>query len=418
MTEREQLFRPEVLSQQPDRSFGTPVLQRHYLSGLLVSLCVVLVSAVLLLLAITQYRETETTRGVLVPSGGSHRVVAPVTATVQQIAVQVGATVHQGQVLATLERATFDQYGTNAAQAEVTQWQVQRELLQQEQALQAQQYAARQQQAAAMLAELQASKKLIEVEQALLQQQLQLSESQQQSLGKLAQARAISRAQLEQGQLEHLEFQLRAQAVAQRRQADLAQTDTHMAQAENERMQYRQLQLQMEQKLQQLQWAFTQGRNQVHLTVVAAAAGVVATVAIAPGQSVQALQPLFYIDTEPAQLQATLYVSSRVLGKLYPGQTLLLSYDAFDFQHFGRYQATIDGIDHASLDPREHLLPVPGIQEPVFRITAQLTQGWVEGADVFRLQSGMLFSADIVLEEMSLLAFIFKPVLRLRARMA
>jgi len=103
---------------------------------------------------------------------------------------------------------------------------------------------------------------------------------------------------------------------------------------------------------------------------------------------------------------------------MYPGQELLLNYDAFNFQLYGRYRATVTRIDRASLDPREHLLPVPGIQEPVFTIKARLDQSYVEGPDIYRLQSGMLFSADIVTAEMSLLAFIFKPVLELKARLA
>lgn len=418
MAEREQLFRPEVLLQRPDRNFGTALMQQRLSSSAFVLVSVVLVAAALILLGVTQYKDTETVRGVLVPTGGSHRVVAPVTAIVQRIAVNVGDTVHKGQVLAELERATFDGQGANVTKVEIARLLEQQELLQEQQALETRQLNLAHKQAKAAIAQFATALELIDGEQALLHQTFELSAARVAALEKLAQAGAVTRAQLEQATLENLEIQIRLQAVNQRRQSHLLQSHAQQSQLENLEMDFTQTQLRTEQELQSLQFAVTQRLNQSHLTVVAAAAGIVATVAIEPGQTVQASQPLFYVETEPLQLQANLYVPSRVLGKLYPGQEVLLSYDAFDLQHYGRYLATISSIDHASLDPREHLLPVPGIQEPVFKITALLEQAWVEGTDVYRLQSGMFFSADIVLEEMSLLEFIFKPVLRLRAKLA
>lgn len=416
MTERETLFRPELLLLRPDRNFGTPLLQHNGLSGLFVLLSTILVAATLLLLAFTHYKESATTRGVLEPVGGSHRVVAPVSAIVAHIAVRVGDTVDKGQVLAELERATFDAQGTNVGAIERDQLHTQYASAQEQHGLQSHRFRAARKQLLSVKDELTATLALIDSEQALLHQSLQLSESNFAALEKLRARRAVTRAQLEQAQLANLEFQLRLQAVLQRRQAHVAQIQAQESQIENLDMDFAQMRLRSEQELQRLRFAITQTENQSRLTVVAAAAGVIATMAIEPGQSVQALQPLFYVQTEPLALQATLYVPSRVLGKLYPGQEVLLSYDAFDIQHYGRYVAMIERIEHASLDPREHLLPVPGIHEPVFRITAQLGQSWVEGDEVYRLQAGMLFNADIVMQESSLLEFIFRPVLQLRAR--
>lgn len=416
MAERESLFRPEVLLHRPDRNFGTPLLQHNGLSGVFVLLSTMLVAAALLLLVFTRYKESETTRGVLEPVSGSHRVVAPVSATVADIAVRVGDTVAKGQVLAGLERAQFDAQGMNIVAVENEQLLAQYKLRQEQHLLRTRQFHAARERAEGMLEQLAAALALIDTEQALLSKSLQLSNLQFAALEKLNAARAVTRAQLEQAQMANLEFQLRLQALLQRRHAHVLQIQEQESRLENLDMEFGQARLVSEQELQHLRFAITTAENQSQLTVVAAAAGVIATIAIEPGQSVQALQPLFYVQTEPLALQATLYVNSRVLGKLYPGQEVLLSYDAFESQHFGRYVATISHIDHASLDPREHLLPVPGIQEPVFRITAQLGQAWVEGDDVYRLQAGMLFSADIVIQELSLLQFIFKPVLQLRSR--
>jgi len=355
---------------------------------------------------------------VLEPVAGSHRVVAPTSAIVAQVLVKVGDNVEKGQVLAELERATFDSRGSNSAAKEIEQMHAQYLLLQEQQALQTQQFQSARHQARQVLEDHSAALAIIDGEQNLLQQTLQLNESRFAAMEKLGAARAVTRVQLEQAQIEYLEVQLRLQGVLQRRQAHEQQMRVQESRLQNLDQEYAQMRLTAEQEAMRLQFAITEVEDQSQLAVVAAVAGVIGTVSIEPGQHVQALQPLFYVQTGPLALQANMYVSSRVLGKLYPGQEVLLSYDAFDIVHYGRYAATIQRIDRASLDPREHLLPVPGIQEPVFRITAALEQTWVEGDDVYRLQPGMLFSADIVLQEMSLLQFIFKPVLNLRARIA
>lgn len=418
MIEREALFRTEVLPLQRNRHFSTPLLQRNELSGVFVLISVLLAVATLLLLAFIRYKESETTRGVLEPVAGSHRVVAPTSAIVAQILVKAGDNVAKGQVLAELERATFDSRGSNAAAKEIEQIHAQYQLLQEQQALQKQQFQTASQQARQVLDDLAAALAIIDGEQVLLRQSLQLSESRFAAMEKLSAARAVTRAQVEQAQFEYLEGRLRLQGVLQRRQAHEQQMRAQESRLQNLDQEHAQARLRAEQESTRLLFTLTEAEDQSQLAVVAAASGVIATIAIEPGQHVQALQPLFYVQTGPLALQANLYVSSRVLGKLYPGQEVLLSYDAFDMQHYGRYAATIQRIDRASLDPREHLLPVPGIQEPVFKISAALAQAWVEGEDVYRLQPGMLFSADIVLQEMSLLQFIFKPVLKLRARIA
>jgi membrane fusion protein len=105
-----------------------------------------------------------------------------------------------------------------------------------------------------------------------------------------------------------------------------------------------------------------------------------------------------------------------MLGNLFQGQQVMLGFDAFDYRYYGRYPAVVEQISRGSLDPREQLLPVPGISEPVFRVRLSLTKQYVEGPDIARLQAGMLLRADFITAEMSLLSFIFKPLLRLRGR--
>ncbi|PCI77224.1 MAG: hypothetical protein COB20_08420, partial [SAR86 cluster bacterium] len=134
------------------------------------------------------------------------------------------------------------------------------------------------------------------------------------------------------------------------------------------------------------------------------------------GKSVLPNQPLFFINPSKTELQATLYVPASVQAKLVTGQSVLLRYDAFDFRLYGRHEATVVAIGKARLDPRETVLPIFGINEPVFKVTAELHESVVQGDSLYRLQSGATLMADFVLFEMSLLQFIFRPILGLQGK--
>lgn len=418
MQERAQLFRPEVLRQQQRRDFGTPLLQPRIRSQLVIAFTIGLLLSVTALLMTIDYQETQPARGILRAAEGRHQVIAPVAATVTRIAVMPGQAVSKGQVLAALARTRYSVTGDSVPREDIHRLEVQLQLLHQEQELHKQRFVRRREQTQMALASLQQSEALLETELRLLRAQSSLNSASLEKITTLVAARALPGASLEQARVERLGFQLREQEALQRQHGNTMQREMRLAELDSLQLDFQQALLRLEQEQQQLELALSQRMHDAQFSVVAESAGIVAAIAVTKGESVQAAQPLLYINAASLELQATLYVPSRMRGTLYPGQALRLSYDAFDFQHYGRYAAIVTSIDHASLDPRQHLLPVPGIREPVFKIDAQLAQSYVEGPDVYRLQPDMLFSADIVLADMSLLEYIFKPLLRLRARLA
>ncbi len=85
------------------------------------------------------------------------------------------------------------------------------------------------------------------------------------------------------------------------------------------------------------------------------------------GQAVSVNEPIFYLNPQHAELEAVLFVPSRAIGKITPGHDLLIKYDAFDHLEFGRYDAVVSEISQASLDPRLHLIPVVGLNDPYLK---------------------------------------------------
>lgn len=260
------------------------------------------------------------------------------------------------------------------------------------------------------------SKLSLEEEAELLTTRTQLSDRNLQAVSALLQSGNSSTREFDQQYQAHLELLGRRQTLSQRLlQYDYELNSLHnaeqLAQFDSE-----QASLQIQRELQIIDQNISNLRNQALFTVVAQGPGIVAELGLEQGKSVLPNQPLFFINPSNTELQATLYVSAAVQAKLVAGQSVLLRYDAFDFRLYGRYEATVAAIGKASLDPRETVLPIFGINEPVFKVTAELHESAVQGDSLYRLQSGATLIADFVVSEMSLLQFIFRPILGLQGK--
>ncbi|MCH8174782.1 MAG: HlyD family efflux transporter periplasmic adaptor subunit [Proteobacteria bacterium] len=335
---------------------------------------------------------------------------------VKEVLVQVGQSVEKGQILVVLSSSVFDYAGRLSHQSQLQHLDTQRNLLLRQVEIQQQ---IQDQSRDRLLAEdegLLVSVEIIKREAGLLGLQLGTSERNITSIAVLLENGSASQSQYDRSYTAHLDL-LRQQQEIEQRRAQLRQRRQDLrAQRLGSRLLFEQQKLQSLDRLAQYDYEIDILDHQERFTVVAEDRGVVAALAIEAGQPVSPGQLLLRINPVSPQLQAIIYVPSRVLGKLATGQELMLSYDAYDYRYYGRYQAVVTQISRASLDPRELLLPVPGISEPVFKVLASLNEQTVEGPDIARLQAGMLLNADFITAEMSLAAFIFKPLLRLRGR--
>jgi membrane fusion protein len=134
------------------------------------------------------------------------------------------------------------------------------------------------------------------------------------------------------------------------------------------------------------------------------------------GRSVQAGQPLLTIMPADSVLEAELFVPSRAIGFVDIGQEVRLLYDAFPYQYFGSYRATITDVTETIMAPGEILTPFK-LSEPVYRVTADIERKTIEAKDrVLALQSGMTLRANIILERRSFLDWMLAPLRAVRER--
>ncbi|WP_343731673.1 HlyD family efflux transporter periplasmic adaptor subunit [Duganella sp.] len=143
--------------------------------------------------------------------------------------------------------------------------------------------------------------------------------------------------------------------------------------------------------------------------------GVVTALQVHPGAPVTSNQTLaIVIPAGPARqqqgLEVELWAPSRAIGMLRPGARVHLMYDAFPYQTFGVSRGVVRDIASAPIMPNE--LPVPiESKEQLFRVRVALDRASLSayGRD-WPLVPGMRLSADLVLEDRSLLDWLLDPL--------
>lgn len=138
--------------------------------------------------------------------------------------------------------------------------------------------------------------------------------------------------------------------------------------------------------------------------------GRVLSMNVGPGQAVIPGATLAVLAPEGA-LQAELFVPSRAAGFIRPGQAVKLQYQAFPYQKFGAATGTVVSVSRTVLAPSDVPLEGPEFKEPVFRVRASVPAESILIRDQeYPLQPGMLLTADVILEERTLLEWALSPL--------
>jgi len=167
--------------------------------------------------------------------------------------------------------------------------------------------------------------------------------------------------------------------------------------------------------------AETEARRQI--VVTAPQDGTVSAVQAELGSSANTTVPLLSIIPAGSTLQAQLFAPSRSIGFVAPGQRVLLRYEAFPYQRFGRSEGAVASVSRAAISPAELPQQLTGlttlydVNAPIYRITVALTQQAVTAyGKPVPLQPGMQLEADVLLERRRLIEWVFDPLYTLVGR--
>jgi membrane fusion protein len=132
------------------------------------------------------------------------------------------------------------------------------------------------------------------------------------------------------------------------------------------------------------------------------------------GQFADPRRPQMEIIPSESVLQAALFVPTRGIGFVQPGQKVRILYEAFPYQQFGTYGGRVNEISQTILTRSEASGPVE-LKEPAYRVTVALDRPDIDAyGKRIPLQADMLLRADIILEKRSVMSWFFDPLLSVR----
>jgi membrane fusion protein len=152
---------------------------------------------------------------------------------------------------------------------------------------------------------------------------------------------------------------------------------------------------------------YKQGRS---YTIRSPIDGTVAGVIYKEGQYINLSKPLVKILPLNSALEAELFIPIRKSGFLHKNVKVIIRYDAYPYERFGTYKATIKDVSQSILTDDEEDKPIK-IGEPYYKATATLENQFVTlyGKNI-KLQHGMTVTAIILGSKRKIWQWILDPI--------
>jgi membrane fusion protein len=410
------LFRQEVLQARQRRIEGEVLVIQPVSLWALTMAIVALLLALVLVGAFGRFARTHSAPGVLMPSAGALRLEAPQSGRLARMLVAVGDRVASGQKLAEITSAQLDASGTSVDARIVEEIDnALRNLHQEAEEAQRQGTLEHQRLANALtIAERQRDDSALQYQ--LQQQRQRLADDNLARSRQLAQNGVIARVRLQELEQQTLDGQVQLLTLAREHNAAAAAVDEAHNRLAQQPLEAAQRLDSLNQRRTELNQRLAQARQSAGSNVYAPQSGRVAAVLQKPGETLTAGMPLVVLVDDTQPLQAQLYIPSRAVGFLRPGQEVQLKLDAFPFQSYGTLRGTLSEISHAALTPRELDTPLAG-NEPVYVAHVDLgTQQMQAQGQAQALSAGMQLSAEIVIDRPRIIEWLLEPLYALRGR--
>ena len=421
------LFRQQAISHLSTKQYGTVILAKSFSYRFFTSFFVLVAAGIIAFFVFFSTTRKAQTSGVLLPDRGVIKVITNQNGIVVDKRVKEGQVVKAGEILYVLrserrgQNLSLDQAPVDAQKAISNILQQRRDSfgteLKQSSAQAQQRLTALQQR----LTDIRSETQRADTQILLQQQRVNLAEQNLKRFKDLQATNFISAAQLQDRQAELIDQQQRLadlQRVRANNQRELNSTEAELNDA---RITAAREQTSLQRSAAGVEQDLLENESRREFVVTAAQDGIVTAMTAELGQTVVANQPLASILPDGSLLEAEIYAPSRSIGFVKPGMKVLLRYQAYPYQKFGQYAATVREVASTSLRPEE--LALPGAAngangEPVYRIRLTLEkQDVLAYGKSLPLKSGMLVDASILLEERRLYEWVLEPLFSISGRM-
>lgn len=423
----DRLFRDEAVAEQQERWLGTVLVAPRPSWTLVTAVILLLVAAVIGLLFFGEYTRKARLAGLLAPEQGLIQIVAPLSGVVTQVSAQEGLEVAAGATLAVLSAETRSQ-AVGATQEEILRsLRARRDSLRAERersrALATAQVAAQ----GARLAVIEAELTEMEQEFGLQRERVALADAALARQRDLRDRSLVVEPVLREAEEDALDQRLALQTL-ERQRATLERERLELA-AERDQAPLRDATQRAEigRQIAEVEQQLAEVEAAREVVVAAPQAGTLTALRVGVGGGVAAAEPLMTLVPAGARLEARLYGTSRAIGFVRPGQRVLLRYDAYPHEKFGRYAGTVVSVSRSTVSSAElGSLSGPGAgglaaeaAEPVYRVTVALdAQTATAYGAAEPLQPGMTVQADVLIETRRVYQWVLDPLYALTGRQA
>lgn len=397
-TENEGLFRQAAIAWRNRQKLGHTAIITAPGGWTLTLLLVFAISAVLAFLHLNEYARKETLRGFVDDGGDVKRIFSNRTGRITRLAVNEGQKVKLGDVLAVVRTRGNSGPQEREYQLQIASLREQIELLD-----------------STRKTERERIETTIGALTGSLDNRRKISDLQAQKVKRLSKVVEVSRPLFRSGHLSRLEWDnLRARLSDERQRAETLIDDLGKLRQQYRESQirlealplsFRKRRLVLEEKLSALRLARARLLREQKAYLTAPVAGRVRTLFHHQGDQVMPGRPVMVLTSDRSRLRVTLLVPTASIRFVNDGQIVSLRSDAWPTDRPDRLPGTIVHSSNHVVMPRETDLPIP-VRTPVYLVRVEVD----EPLPGLALQPGMPLRANIPLESMTLLEWIFMPL--------
>ncbi len=419
----EPLFRPEAMAERRTQWLGTVLLAPTISHVLFAAFAALTTAAILGLLFFAEFTRKERIKGWLVPEQGLVRVVAPQTGVITRLHVRDGDKVTEGTALITLSTVVQSE-AFGATQTEIMHRLTgRRDSLIEERELHQKVLVEELGGIAKRLAALRSERSYLADELNIQRSQSKLAREVAERLRPLSNRGLVTAQRLEKAEKDRLDQALKLSAID--RQLTAADRERLILEVERDALPLRTKTrlAELNRGISVLEQEAVEAEARRQIVITAAQAGTVTSLRAEQGSSANTSTPLLSIVPAGSELRAQLFVPSKAIGFIRPGQDVRLRYEAFPYQKFGHHQGAVSGISRSAVSPQELGARLAGLtsllrgDEAVYLVTVRLANQTVTAyGEAVPLQPGMQLEADVLIETRLLIEWVFDPLYTLTGK--
>jgi len=424
------LFRAEVTQAKQASWLGRIHLAHNPRFSMVAGLALILAGALVAFGAWGKVARKVRISGVLMPPQGTLELSASVAGVLSQVEVQQGQQVAAGQTLFVFNTDKISDEGSMAALMASQLTQRLHTLVAERQTRQAQ----HQQRTSSLDARIRSLG--LEVaqslqEHALMSRRVELSQKTWLRYQQMSTEGFVSDIQTQNKQEDLLELKGRLENTQRNTLALQREQDSAKAESQNLHQQFQIDLNQLDRTLATLRQEQVENQSRKSSRLVAPQAGVISTLHVPLGASIQAGQTVASFipqqslpSSQNKALVAHLYAPTRTSGFVRPGQEVWMRLAAYPYQKFGLSKGHVTQVSGTPIAPQDlphglgtALLATAQSNEPLYRIQVELvSQHMLAYNETHHLKPGMTLEADVVQDVRQVWQWVFEPLLAIHAK--